>query len=388
LNATSPLEGIKVIEMTEALAGPYSAMLLGDLGAEVIKIERPEIGDQSRGWGPPFLEGESAYFLSANRNKKSLELDIKSKKDLELFYNLIKNSDIFITNNPKMESLRKNKIDYKVLKNINPRLIYVAISGYGHTGPKAGRPGYDILAQGEAGIMSLTGNKDQGPSRYPSAMADISAGIYATIGILSSLYERDCNKRELGKFIDIALVDVQTTWLANIGSSYFMDNKRPIKMGNAHPTICPYQPLKARDKMLIIAVGTERLWQKLCEILKITEDIMIDEKFNTNARRNQNRKELITILEIILAKEDANYWIDKFISENIPAGPINFPDETLQDDHLISRGMIVEIEHPALGLIRSIGNPINMSENGPTYRKHPPKLGEHNNEIREKYSKT
>ena len=171
-----PLEGIKVIEMTEALAGPYSSMLLGDLGADVIKIERPEIGDQSRGWGPPFLQGESAYFLSTNRNKRSLELDIKSNDDIELFYRLIKDSDVFITNNPKMDSLKKNNIDPDLLRKMNPKLIYVAISGYGHSGLKAGRPGYDILAQGEAGLMSLTGSKESSPARYPSAMADISAG--------------------------------------------------------------------------------------------------------------------------------------------------------------------------------------------------------------------
>ena len=382
-----PLEGIKVIEMTEALAGPYSSMLLGDLGADVIKIERPEIGDQSRGWGPPFLQGESAYFLSTNRNKRSLELDIKLNDDIELFYRLIKDSDVFITNNPKMDSLKKNNIDPDSLRKMNPKLIYVAISGYGHSGLKAGRPGYDILAQGEAGLMSLTGSKESSPARYPSAMADISAGIYATIGILSSLYKRDCNKKLNGDFIDIALVDAQTTWLANIGSSFFMDNKRPTRMGNAHPTICPYQPLKAKDKMLIIAIGTERLWKNFCRILQITESVMNDPKFITNAKRNDNRHDLIKILEKIMVKKNADYWIEQFINEDIPAGPINFPDETLEDAHLKSRNMIVEIEHPALGIIKSIGNPINMSQNGPTYRRHPPQLGEHNEEIRKKYSK-
>tara|TARA_Y100001970_G_scaffold293931_1_gene444760 strand:+ start:1764 stop:2930 length:1167 start_codon:yes stop_codon:yes gene_type:complete len=387
LSNSLPLEGIKVIEMTEALAGPYSSMLLGDLGADVIKIERPEIGDQSRGWGPPFLQGESAYFLSTNRNKRSLELDIKSNDDIELFYRLIKDSDVFITNNPKMDSLKKNNIDPDLLRKMNPKLIYVAISGYGHSGLKAGRPGYDILAQGEAGLMSLTGSKESSPARYPSAMADISAGIYATIGILSSLYKRDCNKKLNGDFIDIALVDAQTTWLANIGSSFFMDNKRPARMGNAHPTICPYQPLKAKDKMLIIAIGTERLWKKFCRILQITESVMNDPKFITNAKRNDNRHDLIKILEKIMVKKNADYWIEQFINEDIPAGPINFPDETLEDAHLKSRNMIVEIEHPALGIIKSIGNPINISQNGPTYRRHPPQLGEHNEEIRKKYSK-
>ena len=211
----SPLRSIRVIDMTEALAGPYCGMLLGDLGADVIKVERPKVGDQSRTWGPPFLEGESAYFLSVNRNKRSIELDVKQSNDLSVLRKLVRTADVFLTNNPRMQSLERAGIDPNAFWRINPRLIYVAVSGYGHSGPKADRGGYDIIAQGEAGLMALTGPPDAGPSRFPSPMADISGGIYATIGALSALYSRDVGGGT-GQLIDVALVDAQTSWLANI----------------------------------------------------------------------------------------------------------------------------------------------------------------------------
>src|SRR5439155_11814456 len=215
----SPLTPIRVLEMTEALAGPYCAMMLGDLGADVIKIERPEVGDQARHWGPPFLDGESAYFLSVNRNKRSLALDIKERMGLRVLHQLVTRSDVFITNVPRMQSLRRAEIDPETLRAMNPRLIYVGISGYGHSGPKANRGGYDIIAQGEAGLMAITGGPDDPPMRFPTPMSDISAGLYALIGILSALYARERSGQ--GQFIDIALVEAQTTWLANIGGRYF-----------------------------------------------------------------------------------------------------------------------------------------------------------------------
>jgi len=368
--------------MTEALAGPYCAMMLGDLGADVIKIERPDSGDQSRGWGPPFLQGESAYFLSVNRNKRSIELNIKAEADLDVLHRLVARSDIFITNIPRMTSLKNAKIDPETLREINPRLIYAAISGYGHSGPKASRGGYDIIAQGEAGLMALTGEPDGIPSRFPTPMADITAGLYTVMGIQAALYVRETQEPSVGQFIDVSLVDAQTTWLANIGGSYFADGKRPERLGNIHPTVCPYQPLRTNDKTLIVAVGTERLWERFCGILGIADTLMVDPRFATNPQRNQHRDELIPLLEAILRTRDADEWLQKFIDNGIPSGPINFPDETLTDEHLIARGMIVELEHPTLGVIRSIGNPIMMSANGPTYRRYPPGLGEHNAEIR------
>jgi crotonobetainyl-CoA:carnitine CoA-transferase CaiB-like acyl-CoA transferase len=369
--------------MTEALAGPYCAMMLGDLGADVIKVERRGVGDQSRGWGPPFLDGESAYYLSVNRNKRSIEIDIKNDSDLAVLHTLIERADVFITNNPRMDSLQRAQLDPDYLRGANRRLIYTAISGYGHTGPKANRGGYDIIAQGEAGLMALTGEPKGGPNRFPTPMADISSGIYATLGILAALYARDAkaNGSGNGQFIDVALVDAQMTWLANLGGSYFATGQRPRRLGNEHPTITPYQPVRARDKYVIVAVGSERLWLKFCEVLGITDTIMRDPRFATNAQRNENRTDLIAALEEILTKRDAEDWIDAFVGVGIPSGPINFPDDTLQDPHTAARSMIVELEHPALGVVRSIGFPAQLSETGPTYRRYPPRLGEHNQEI-------
>ncbi len=381
---TSPLANLRVVEMTEALAGPYCAMLLGDLGADVIKVERPGVGDQSRGWGPPFLDGESAYYLSVNRNKRSLELDIKEAADSALLARLLDTADVFITNNPRMESLRRAGIDPETVRGRNPRLVYAAISGYGHTGPKAGRAGYDVIAQGEAGLMALTGGPEDGPIRFPTPMADITAGLYTLIGILAALYRRDNrgDGSEGGQLIDVALVDSQTTWLANVGGSYFATGERPLKMGNTHPTITPYQPVRARDKEMIIAVGTERLWARFCGVLGAAESLMTDPRFATNQARNEHRAELIAEIERRLAERDADDGVEELVAAGIPAGPINFPDHTLADEQLLARRMIVELEHPMLGLVRSIGNPIRLSDTGPTYRRHPPTLGEHNEEIR------
>ena len=384
MSSEPALKNIRVVEMTEALAGPYCGMLLGDLGADVIKIERPGTGDQSRGWGPPFLNGESAYFLSVNRNKRSVELNIKDTEDLSIFHRLIETADVFVTNIPRMSSLARAKIDPKTLETLNPGLIYAAISGYGHTGPKASRGGYDIIAQGEAGLMALTGDKEGGPIRFPTPMADITAGIYTTIGVLTALYARDEGREGSGRgqFLDVSLVDAQTTWLANIGGSYFATGERPQRLGNVHPTVTPYQPMRARDKMIIVAVGTERLWERLCTVLNITETVMEDPRFRTNAVRNENRDALIPLLEEKLAARDAQEWVELFVERGIPAGPINFPDHTLTDEHILARDMVVELEHPLVGVVKSIGSPIHLSENGPSYRRYPPLLGEHNEEIR------
>ena len=384
MTEAAPLTGIKVVDMTEALAGPYCAMLLGDLGADVIKIERPGDGDQARGWGPPFLEGESAYFLAVNRNKRSVELDIKQPDDLRVLQTLIGRADVFLTNNPRLDSLARSGLDPATLRTRQPSLVYGAISGYGHTGPKATRGGYDIIAQGEAGLMALTGPVDGGPSRFPSPMADISGGIYTCMGVLAALYARDnrAHGNGVGQFVDVALVDAQLSWLANIGASYFATGKRPSRLGNAHANVTPYQPIRARDKTMIIAVGNERLWAKFCKILDIESTLMNDVRFATNAQRNVNRTELVTLLEQILMRRDAAEWVEELVAAGIPAGPINFPDETLTDEHVLARKMIVELEHPLIGVVRSIAAPMRFESNGPTYRRYPPRLGEHNTEVR------
>jgi crotonobetainyl-CoA:carnitine CoA-transferase CaiB-like acyl-CoA transferase len=379
----NPLDGIKVLDMTEALAGPYCSMLLGDLGADVIKIERPETGDQARGWGPPFLEGESAYFLAVNRNKRSVELDIKEPRDLEVLHKLVARADVFLTNNPRLSSLARQGLDPDALRAKHPGLVYAAISGYGHTGPKADRGGYDIIAQGEAGLMALTGPPDGGPSRFPTPMADISGGIYSCLGVLAALYARDRRGGSgAGQFLDVALVDAQTSWLANVAASWFATGKRPPRLGNAHPTVTPYQPMRARDKTLIVAVGNERLWAKFCEILGIAATLGKDPRFASNAQRSIHRDALIPLLEEILATRDAQHWVELLVEAGIPAGPINFPDETLRDEHIVARRMIVELEHPLIGTVKSLAVPIRFASNGPTYRRYPPRLGEHNEEIR------
>jgi len=380
----APLTGIKVVDMTEALAGPYCAMLLGDLGADVIKVERRGDGDQARGWGPPFLEGESAYFLAVNRNKRSIELDTKNAEDLRLLQQLIGRADVFLTNNPRFESLARARLDPATLRTRHPRLVYGAISGYGHTGPKANRGGYDIIAQGEAGLMALTGPADGGPTRFPSPMADISGGIYTCMGVLAALYARDNRAAgtHLGQLVDVALVDAQLSWLANIGASYFATGKRPPRLGNAHPNVTPSQPVRARDKIMIIAVGNERLWAKFCKILGVEHTLMTDARFTTNAARTSHREELIVEIEKILVGRTAAEWVEELVAAGIPAGPINFPDEALTDEQVISRRMIVELEHPLIGVVRSIAAPMRFESNGPTYRRYPPRLGEHNEEIR------
>jgi crotonobetainyl-CoA:carnitine CoA-transferase CaiB-like acyl-CoA transferase len=381
---SAPLTGIKVVDMTEALAGPYCAMLLGDLGADVVKVERPGDGDQARGWGPPFLEGESAYFLSINRNKRSIELDTKNADDLRVLQTLIGRADVFLTNNPRLTSLARVSLDPKTLRARHPRLVYGAISGYGHTGPKANRGGYDIIAQGEAGLMALTGPVEGGPTRFPSPMADISGGIYTCMGVLAALYARDnrATGSGEGQLIDVALVDAQLSWLANIGASYFATGKRPPRLGNAHPNVTPYQPVRARDKIMIIAVGNERLWAKFCKVLGVEATLMVDARFTTNAQRSAHRIELIDEIEKILVRRTAAEWVEELVAAGIPAGPINFPDEALTDEQVVARRMIVELEHPLIGVVRSIAVPMRFESNGPTYRRYPPRLGEHNAEIR------
>ena len=381
--SNSPLRHLRVVEMTEALAGPYCSMLLGDLGADVIKVERRGQGDQSRGWGPPFLHGESAYYLSVNRNKRSLELDLKDAREQGLLLELLATADVFITNVPRMASLKRLGIDPETLHERNPRLVYAAISGYGHTGPKASRGCYDIIAQGEAGLMAITGDETTGPTRFPTPMADITAGIYTVIGILAALYTRDepTTGTGRGQFLDVSLVDAQTTWLANLAGSYFATGERPRPLGNIHPTVTPYQPLRARDKMVIVAVGTERLWRRFCETLEIEHTIMGDPRFATNADRNMNREQLIPWLKRNWRQQTPPIGWNAWSTAGFRRVPSTCPTTRSPTNRFLARGMVVELEHPLIGSIKSLGNPINLSETGPSYRRYPPRLGEHNAEI-------
>jgi crotonobetainyl-CoA:carnitine CoA-transferase CaiB-like acyl-CoA transferase len=374
------LDDVRVIELSEALAGPYCAMLLGDFGADVIKIERPGVGDQSRGWGPPFVGSESAYFLGANRNKRSVALNYDHPQGVEALRKLISAADIFICNQPSLASLKKRGIDAETLCGKYPRLIYCSITGYGFTGPKAGRPGYDILAQAEAGVMSFTGEPDGGPMRYPIAIADMTCGMYSAMGILAALYAREKTGR--GQFLDMALLDSQLTWLANVGSSYLNAKASPKRWGNAHPSIVPYEVFRGSDgRSFVVGVGTEALWKKFVRMMRIENSVGQDEKFRTNALRTKNRAELIPLLQKMFDGGAATAWLGQLAAAQIPAAPINSVEEAVSDAQTLARNMIVQLEHPALGMARSIGNPIKFSETPVSYRLPPPLLGEHTWEV-------
>lgn len=374
-----PLTGIRILDMTEALAGPYCTMLLGDLGADVLKIERPGTGDMSRGWAPPHVGAESAYFLSVNRNKRSVTLDLKQAEAQAILHRLVADADVFVSNQPSLDSLRKLRADPDTLRGLNPRLVYCAISGFGMTGPDAGQGGFDVVAQARSGLMALTGEPGSGPMRYPIPLSDATCGVYSTIGILSALMARSHTGQ--GQFVDMALLDGQVAWLTHVAGAYFATGQRPQKIGNAHATIVPYQPFRARDKYVIVAVGSERLWQRFCQALGIEESIGNDPRFTTNAVRLKHREELIGKLEQVFATQDAELWLHKLRAADIPCGPINEVDEALADPQIIARDMIVEQRHSTAGPVRSVGNPVHLSDTPVSYRLPPPALGQHTAEV-------
>lgn len=374
------LDSIRVVELTEALAGPYCAMLLGDFGADVIKVERPRTGDQSRGWGPPFVGSESAYFLAANRNKRSLTLDYDLPRGRQILERLLATADVFLINQPVLASLEKRGLDPRTLCARFPRLIYCSITGYGFTGPKAGRPGYDILAQAEAGVMSFTGEPDGSPMRYPIAIADMTCGMYAAMGILGALFARE--RTGQGQFLDLALFDAQLTWLANVGSNYLNAGQSPLRWGNAHPSIVPYQVFRGGDgRHFVAGVGTEALWNRFLQMLEEEEGLGRDARFRSNALRTENRAALIEKLQQRFDQAPAAAWLARLAGADIPAAPINTVAEALGDAQTLARGLIVQLEHPVLGSVRSIANPVHFSNTPIRYRYPPPLLGEHNREI-------
>ncbi len=382
MNHTSPsiLTGIRVIEMTEALAGPYCAMYLGDLGADVIKIERVGTGDQSRRWAPPYVGDQSAYFLSTNRNKRSLTLNIQTEEGLRILHRLLDTADVFITNLPRMSSLKKRGLDPESCLARNPRLIHVSITGFGHTGPYAGRPGYDILAQAMSGSMALTGPADSDePYRFPTPLADMSAGLYAFASIMAALYHRE--RTGQGQAIDISLLESQIGWMTNVAGAYFATGKRPPRRGNDHPTITPYRPFRASDgRYIIVAVGSEAIWQRFCQAVGL-EHLLEDPRFTTNPDRLQHRQELYAILEPHFASRPAEEWVRVLQAANVPCSPIYHLDETLNDPHVQARGIIVRQSHPTAGEVKSLAFPAHFSLTPAQYHKAPPTLGEHTEEI-------
>jgi formyl-CoA transferase/CoA:oxalate CoA-transferase len=373
------LSGILVIDLTQALAGPYCTQILADFGARVIKIERPGSGDQSRGWGPPFIEGESSYFMGTNRNKESLTLDLASPEAQDVLQPLLARADVVIHNVPRISSQKKIGIDAARVRDINPRVIWAAISGFGFSGPEAEKPGYDVIAQGMSGTMMLTGEPESGPMRFPTPMADITTGMYAAMGILTALYEREHSGE--GQDLDVALLDSQATWLSNVASAFLATGTAPPKRGNVHPNIAPYQPFEAQDGWFILAAGTDVHWNKVIDVLSavnptLAQQLRENESFLTNRNRVAHREEMEAVMHRIFATHPVTYWIAAFQDAGVPCGPILDAAQALDHQQLAARNMIVSAEHPRAGTVRSLGNPIKLQRTPPGIFKAAPLLGE------------
>ena len=381
------LSNLRVLDMSRILAGPWAGQVLGDLGAEVIKIERPGTGDDTRSWGPPYLKDkhgldtDAAYFLCANRNKKSVTADITKSEGQNIIRSLAEQSDILIENY-KVGGLKQYGLDYESLKVSNPRLIYCSITGFGQTGPYAQRAGYDFLIQGMGGLMSITGRKEgeegAGPQKVGVALTDILTGLYATIAILAAITDR--NTTGLGQYIDMALLDVQVAALANQNMNYLTTNSAPGRMGNAHPNIVPYQDFPTADGDMIVAVGNDGQFARLCVALNHPE-WSGDVRFESNQARVANRAILIPLLRMATVLRSTNDWIGVLEKVGVPCGPINTLQDVYADPQVQARNLRRELPHPLAGVVPTVANPINMSRTPPEYRSAPPTLGQHTREI-------
>lgn len=383
---TGPLKGIRVLDLSRILAGPTATQLLGDLGADVVKIERPGAGDDTRFWGPPYVTGhdgapttESGYYLSANRNKRSLAIDITSEEGVETIKKLVMKADILIENFKK-GGLEKYGLGYDDLAKINPKLIYCSITGFGQTGPNAHRAGYDLMVQGYGGIMSITGPADGEPYKVGVAIADIMTGMYATTGILAALRHRDQTGE--GQYIDLALVDTQVSWLANQGVNHLLSGKIPKSMGNGHPNIVPYQVFGAKDGYVIIAVGNDSQFSQFATLLG-RADLAQDERFKTNPKRLEHKTTLLPILEDCIASFERDTLLTLCEAKGVPAGPVNNLGDVFATDQVKARDMKITMDYPDAqsGQIGLIGNPLKFSKTPVTYRHAPPKCGAHNDDI-------
>jgi len=384
------LSHLRVLDLSRVLAGPWSSQILADMGAEVIKIERPGVGDDTRGWGPPFLKDqdgndttEAAYFLAANRGKQSVTLNISKPEGQEVIRRLAKESDIFIENY-KAGDMARYGLSYDDLKKINPGLIYCSITGYGQDGPMAHLPGYDFIIQGIGGLMSITGERDDllggGPQKVGVAVADVMTGLYATIGILGALAHR--NKTGEGQYIDMALLDVQVATTANMNMNYLTSGKVPKRQGNAHANIVPYQVFDAQDGELIIAVGNDSQFAKLCEVMACPE-LVVDERYATNANRIRNRETLIPLLQTIFVTRTVGEWIGLIEPEGVPCGPINNIAQVFDHPQVRHRGLQFELPHPLAGKTPLVANPIKFSGTPMQYENPPPTLGQHTQQVLE-----
>ena len=366
-----------MLDLSRVLAGPYCSMILGDLGAEVVKVETPDGGDDTRKWGPPFQKGVSAYYLCANRNKKSLTVNLKSPEGKDIIKKLVKENDVVI-HNFKTGTMERLGLCYETLKNINPGIIFCSITGFGETGPYKNLPGYDFIIQAMSGFMSITGDKDSGPQKVGIAITDVLTGLYACIGIQAALFERE--RSGLGQKIDIALYDSAVSALINVASNFLMSGQTPEPLGNSHPNIVPYQTFQTKDSDIVVAVGNDRQFAVLCRLMGLT-DLAEDPRFATNPKRVENREVLVPILQQRMMEEGSDEWIRSFRANNIPCGPIQTVNELETDPQLQARDIVHSIDHPTAGKIRLIGSPLKLSRTPAKVRYYPPDAGEHTNEI-------
>jgi len=385
---SGPLNGIRVFDLTRVLAGPSCTQILGDLGADVIKIERPELGDDTRKYGPPFVldvDGtettESGYYLSANRNKRSVTLNLTGAEGQSLAKRMINQCQV-LAENFKVGNLAKFGLDYTSLKAENPGLVYCSITGFGQTGPKAKRPGYDFMAQGLGGIMSITGPPGGEPHRVGVPIADLTAGLWATISINAALRHREVTGE--GQNLDISLLDTQVSLLSIQGLNYLTSGEVPGLLGNAHPNIVPYQVFPTADGNIIVAVGNDDQFKRYCEFAGVPE-LINDERFVTNKARVQNREALTQILNDVMRQNSSAYWLEALEKNKITCGPINNIDQVFDDAQVVARGMKIEMNHPATGgePLSLIGSPSKMSVTEVSYRHAPPMLGQHTEEVLE-----
>ncbi|MFW1745399.1 CaiB/BaiF CoA transferase family protein [Acinetobacter guillouiae] len=382
------LNGIRVLDLSRVLAGPWCGQILADLGAEVIKVERPKLGDDTRSWGPPWMKDdagqetrEAAYYQSTNRNKLSVAIDIANPEGQALIKALIQDTDVVIENY-KAGSLKKYGLDYASLSEINPKLVYCSITGFGQNGPRAEEPGYDFIIQGMGGLMSITGEKDDlpggGPQKVGVAFSDLSTGLYSTIAIQAALLNRHVTG--LGQHIDMALLDVQIATMANQGMNYLSSGKVPVRYGNAHANIVPYQLFKAADREFIIACGNDTQFIQLCRSIGLPE-LPNDVRFTRNADRVKHRDEVIEILSTHFLSKTADEWVSAIYAAKVPVGVINNLEQAFNEPQVLAREMLVEMQHPQREKLTVVGSPIKLSRTPVEYRNAPPLLGEHTQTI-------
>ena len=374
-----PLTGLRVLDLTRVLAGPTCTQMLGDLGAEVIKIERPEAGDDTRGFAPPFVPNtkESAYFVGVNRNKKSVTLDIAKPEGQAIIHKLLEHCDILVENF-KVGALAKYGLGYEQLAKTHPRLIYCSITGFGQTGPYAPRPGYDALIQAMGGVMSLTGEPNGSPQKVGVPVADLFAGLYGCIGILAAVNHR--NSTGQGQQIDIGMLDTHVAWLANQGMNYLATGENPPRLGNQHPNIAPYQEFPTKDGYIILAVGNDPTFERFCKAFG-QEALLADPRFATNPIRVQNRQVVTDTLTPVMKSKTTAEWIDALEALKIGCGPINTLEQVFADPHVQAREMVVDMAHGSGEKVKVIANPVKLSATPPSYRSAPPVLGEHTNAV-------